>query len=134
MVARSKGCIVSSNVAPATATVSVVHNRQFAWAYDGMPYFRPMEIFQQETSNAVMCALLIYDICNPKSIANPAVTLRNPLELFSQGAFHGGLWRNGYKFNTIGEISVLIHFIKVLKPYLLVLLVLIVAFVLKRLF
>lgn len=84
IVARSKGCRVSSNVAPATATASVVHNRQFAWAYDGMSYFKPMEIFQQETSNAVMCALLIYDLNSDQSYANPAVQLRNPLELFSQ--------------------------------------------------
>jgi len=132
IVARSKGCRVSSNVAPATATASVVHNRQFAWAYDGMSYFKPMEIFQQETSNAVMCALLIYDLNSDQSYANPAVQLRNPLELFSQGSFHGGLWRVGYKFNSIGEISVLIHFIKVLKPYFLISLIVLIISIFMR--
>ena len=36
---RSKGCSVSTHIAPSTATASVVHNKQFAWAYDGMPFF-----------------------------------------------------------------------------------------------
>jgi len=114
------GCVVSSNVAPSTATASVVHNRQFAWAYDGMPFFRPMEIFQQETSNAVMGALLIHDVRNPDSASNPKgkSKLTNPLELFSRTSFHGGVWRCAYKIGTIGEVSVLIHFFKVLRPVL----------------
>merc|ERR1712099_22783 len=56
------GFTISSNVAPSTATVSVVHNRTFKWAYGGMPFFKPYEIFQQETTNALMAALLIADV------------------------------------------------------------------------
>jgi len=119
MVARSQGCVVSSNIAPSTATASVVHNRQFAWAYDGMPYFQPLEIFQQETSNAVMSALLIHDIRNPNSIANPQRKLDNPLELFKENSFHGGIWRCGYTVGSIGEVSVLVHFAKVAIRFLL---------------
>ena len=62
IIARSKGCIVSSNIAPSTSTVSVVHNRTFAWAYEGMPYFEPYEIFAPETSNAVMSAILFTSV------------------------------------------------------------------------
>jgi len=132
MVARSQGCSVSTHIAPATATASVVHNRSFAWAYDGMPYFKPMEIFEQQTSNAVMGALLVHDIRNPQSVANPQVKLDNPYELFKHCGFHGGMWRVAYKVQTIGEVSALIHFIKILRPFLLLsLLVLIVAVVMK---
>merc|ERR1712137_327084 len=120
VVAREQGCIVSSNVAPSTATASVVHNKQFAWAYDGMPYFKPLEIFQQETSNAVMGALLIHDIRNKDSISNPSRKLNNPLELFSENSFHGGIWRCGYTVGSIGEVSVLVHFAKVFLRYLLI--------------
>jgi len=127
IVARyDKQCSVSSHIAPSTSTASVVSNRQFAWAYDGMPFFQPIEIFTQETSNAVMCAILLHDLNNPKAVANPDVPLGNPLELFKHNSFHGGLWRAGYKLNSIGEVSVLVHFFKVLKVYILLALIAVV--------
>eukprot|EP01114_Cavostelium_apophysatum_P017977 TRINITY_DN545_c0_g1_i1.p1 TRINITY_DN545_c0_g1~~TRINITY_DN545_c0_g1_i1.p1 ORF type:complete len:531 (+),score=139.84 TRINITY_DN545_c0_g1_i1:67-1659(+) len=132
MVARSKGCLVSSHIAPSTATASVVHNKSFAWAYDGIPYFKPYEIFEQDTSNAVMSAILIHDINNPKAAANPTFPLHNPLELFKYNSFNGGVWRSGYKYGTLGEISVIIHFVKVLRPALLVLFLFVVYFLYSR--
>eukprot|EP01094_Clydonella_sp_ATCC50884_P018402 TRINITY_DN339_c0_g1_i1.p1 TRINITY_DN339_c0_g1~~TRINITY_DN339_c0_g1_i1.p1 ORF type:complete len:550 (-),score=181.39 TRINITY_DN339_c0_g1_i1:68-1639(-) len=120
MVARSQGHVVSTNIAPSTSTLSVVKNRSFAWAYDGMPFFTPMEIFGQETSNAVMAGLLLHDINNANSAAHPSFALENPLQLFSHGSFHGGVWRCGYTVGSIGEVSVLIHFVKVLRPVLLI--------------
>jgi len=126
ILGREEGVRISSNIAPSTATASVVHNKQFAWAYDGMPYFKPMEIFQQETSNAVMGALLINDIRDPTGVANPSVALANPLELFKYNSFHGGVWRCAYTIGSIGEVSVLIHFAKVFKTLLIVFLALFV--------
>ena len=41
--------------------------RTFAWAYGGMPYFKPYEIFQQETTNAVMEAMLVADVTQKDS-------------------------------------------------------------------
>lgn len=76
IIARSKKIKVSSHIAPSTSTVSVVHNKKFAWAYDGMPFFKPIEIFEQETSNSVMSAILINDIRNPNSVANPEFSLK----------------------------------------------------------
>lgn len=119
IVSREKGCLVSSHIAPSTSTASVVNNRQFAWAYDGMPAFKPMEVFEQQTSNAVMAALLINDLRDPNAAANPKIKLKNPLELFSKNGFHGGVWRCGYKFGTVGEVAAMIHFIKVLRPFIL---------------
>jgi hypothetical protein len=52
---RDQGHLVSSNIAPSTATISVVHNRSFAWAYGGYPYFVPMEIFNQEACHVKSC-------------------------------------------------------------------------------
>ena len=90
------GCVVSSNIAPSTATVSVTSNKLFALAYEGWKFFKPMEVFQPETSNAVMAALLLHDINNTNSPVHPKQKLRNPLEIFMYGSFHGGLWRNAY--------------------------------------
>jgi len=132
VLARSQGHLVSTHIAPSTATVSVVKNKQFAWAYDGMPFFKPMEIFEQDTSNAVMAALLINDLRNSKSPANPTYPLKNPYELFSYSSFHGGAWRLAYKFGTIGEVAVIVHFVKVLWIY--IVLAIVGLFLLKRLF
>jgi hypothetical protein len=118
IVARSKGCIASSNIAPSTSTVSVVHNRTFAWAYEGMPYFKPFEIFAPETSNAVMSALLVYDLNDSKSVGNPKTKLDNPNQLFSYGSFHGGLWRCAYEVDSIGQASVLLYFSRMAQPVL----------------
>ncbi|CAJ1894212.1 unnamed protein product [Cylindrotheca closterium] len=117
IIARSKGCIVSTNIAPATSTQSVVQNRTFAWAYEGMPYFTPYEIFAPETSNAVMTAILFSDINDPKSVGNPKNKLNNPNQLFSYGSFHGGNWRCAYMVDSIGETSVLLYFSRVAGPY-----------------
>ena len=115
MVAReTHGCIVSSNIAPSTATVSVVQNRTFAWAYNGMHHFKPLEVMQQETSNAVCGAMLIADLRDPTCVAHPSTPLRNPLELFAHGSFHGGAWRCGFKFGTVGEVAALVYFVAVL--------------------
>lgn len=67
MLEFENGAIVSTNVAPSTATLSVVSNKQFGWAYGGMPYFKPFEIFQQDTTNGVMAALLISDVTHADS-------------------------------------------------------------------
>lgn len=67
MVEYHAGHTVSSNIAPSTKTLSVVSNRSFAWAYGGMPYFKPYEIFEQDTTNAVMEALLVADVTSAES-------------------------------------------------------------------
>lgn len=138
MVAYDAGHVVSSNIAPSTATLSVVSNRTFAWAYGGMPYFKPFEIFQQETTNGVMGAMLIYDATSAGSAANPAnrkkFDIENTLELFKWNSVHGGVWRAGYTVDSIGEVSVLIHFLGgpgAFLPVLTLMLGMIVLFYLK---
>ena len=114
------GATVSSMVAPSTATISVIHNKTFAWAYGGMPYFK-YEVFKQETTNAVMAAMLMHDILNPATPKNPANKAKfgidNSLELFRTQAVHGGLWRSPYKVDSLGEVSALIYFAGLAAPY-----------------
>eukprot|EP00941_MAST-03F_sp_MAST-3F-sp1_P003456 g3456.t1 len=104
MLAHSEGHTVSSNVAPSTATLSVVHNAQFAAAYGGFHLFKPLEVLYQHTSSAIMAALLIHDVCNPAAFANGRnqTNLHNPLELFKYGSFHGGAHRCAYTIGTLG--------------------------------
>ena len=86
------GAIVSSMVAPSTATISVIHNKTFAWGYGGMPYFG-YEVFKQDTTNAVMTAILLNDVLNEASPKNPAnrkaAKIGSALELFRTEAVHG---------------------------------------------
>ena len=114
VIQHNKGHIVSSNVAPSTATKSVVHNAQFAAAYGGMHHFKPMEVMYQETSLAVMGSLLLNDLINKECISNPnsnaAKNMVNPYQLFSYNSFHGGVWRCAYKINDIGIPSALSYY------------------------
>ena len=106
ILAHADGHTVSTNVAPSTATLSVVHNKQFAAAYGCMHMFPPMEVMYQETSLAVMGALLIHDTCNPDGVARRGAQLKknkqNPHLLFGEGSFHGGVWRCSFTIGTIG--------------------------------
>ena len=104
LAAREEGIRVSANVAPSTATESVLKNGAMAAAYAGAGHFG-MEVFQPETSNALMAALLVHDLRAEQSAANPALPLDHPLELFVQGANHGGLWRAPFQSRSVMEIA-----------------------------
>lgn len=113
-IAFHEGATVSSSVAPSTATISVIHNKTFAWAYGGLPYFG-YEVFKQDTTNAVMAALLMHDLLNekgPKNAKNKKeFGIENTLQLFSTQGVHGGLWRCAYTINSLGETAALIYFL-----------------------
>jgi hypothetical protein len=91
VVAR-ESIVTSANVAPATKTKSVMKNRMLAAAYNGAGSFG-VEVFETPTSSTLMAALLLHDLRNPVAAAHPDMTLSHPLELFSDQAAHGGLWR-----------------------------------------
>lgn len=92
---RDQGHRVSLNIAPATRTESVIKNKALAAAYAGAGRFG-VEVFEPATSTTLMAALLVHDLRNPDSAANPSVPLDHPLDLFIEGANHGGLWRLAY--------------------------------------
>ncbi len=106
LAARDQGVRISANVAPSTRTASVTRNRMFAAAYAGADRFGG-EIFEPATCNALMAAKLIYDLHSPDAAANPAVALAHPLELFMEGANHGGIWRNAYQARSILPVAAL---------------------------
>jgi hypothetical protein len=62
MLEYDRGHIVSSDIAPATRTMSVLSNKTFGAALNGMQYFKPYEIFDQDTSNTLMANLLISNV------------------------------------------------------------------------
>jgi hypothetical protein len=103
--ARAEGRLVSLNVAPATRTRSVLRNRVLAAAYAGAYRFG-IEVFDPSTSNTLMAALLVHDLRRPGAAAHPATALVHPLELFWQGANHGGLWRNAYEPRSVLGVAV----------------------------
>lgn len=106
LLAREDGFLSSGNVAPATNTRSVIKNRMLAAAYVGAPPFG-VEIFEPETSRAVMAALLVHDIRNGKAAANPATQLEHPFDLFVDNAIHGGIWQLPYEPRSVLPLALL---------------------------
>jgi hypothetical protein len=103
--ARAAGRLVSLNVAPATRTRSVLRNRVLAAAYAGAHRFG-VEVFDPSTSNTLMAALLVHDLRHDTAAARPGTVLSHPLELFWQGANHGGLWRNPFEPRSVLGLAV----------------------------
>jgi len=65
-----------------------------------------------------MGALLLHDVLNTDCAKNPesklgaALKAKQPMLLFAQGAFHGGVWRIGYTMNSIGPYSAVAFYLK----------------------
>ena len=89
-VARRDGRLVSFHVAPSTRTHSVVKNRALAAAYAGARRFG-VEIFEPDTANTLMAALLVRDL------AGGPVAHDHPWQDEAHAAVHGGLWRSAYE-------------------------------------
>jgi hypothetical protein len=83
----------------------VVKNRALAAAYAGAHRFG-VEVFDPSTSNTLMAALLVHDLRHEAAAARPATPLSHPLELFWQGANHGGLWRNPFEPRSVLGLAV----------------------------
>ncbi|QSQ26666.1 hypothetical protein JY651_17800 [Pyxidicoccus parkwayensis] len=109
ITARAAGQRVSINVAPSTATHSVVKNPLLAAGFRGARSFG-VEIFEPATTNALMAALWVHDLRNPDALSNPKVALRHPLELIMQGANHGGMWRLPYVPRSVLPLAALAGF------------------------
>jgi hypothetical protein len=98
--ARSDGLPVSLRVAPATRTRSVIKNRLLAAAFAGAHRFG-IEVFEPATSNTLMAALLVHDLC----AGRPAED--HPWRDEAFAAAHGGLWRQPYAPRSVLGIAVL---------------------------
>ncbi|GAA1932107.1 hypothetical protein [Nocardioides hwasunensis] len=89
-VARRDGQQVSFHVAPSTRTRSVVKNRALAAAFAGAHRFG-VEIFEPETANTLMAALLVHDL------STDTPQHEHPWQDEAYAAVHGGLWRVAYE-------------------------------------
>ena len=90
VLARKNGVVASSNIAPATFTNSVEHNRLTLYISRAVSNFEPIEVFEKSTTKSLMSLLLLHDLYYPSSAANPSTVLGNPLELMSQTAVDCG--------------------------------------------
>lgn len=105
LTAQAQGCRVSANVAPITKTSSAMSRKDFAAALcGGKPY--GVEVFRPPTANAIMAALLVHDLRNPRR-----EPLEHPHELFMDKAVHGGLWRTDLQLCSVIEIAAIRGFI-----------------------
>jgi hypothetical protein len=93
-VARRDGATVSINIAPPTRTRSVLKNRALAAAYAGAHRFG-VEVFEPETSRALMAALLVYDL-HAGAAGAAGARETHPWQDEAHAAAHGGLWRMAY--------------------------------------
>jgi hypothetical protein len=111
-VARADGLRVSANVAPATQTRSVTSNRVLAAAYAGAPRFG-VEVFEPDTANTLMAALLVRDLRDPGASGAPTSQLRHPSELFVESAVHSGLWRNAFQPRSVLPLAAVLGLARV---------------------
>jgi hypothetical protein len=111
LVARADGRVASINVAPSTTTASVLSNPALAAGFRGAKAF-DVEVFEPATTNALMAALWVHDLRNPASSAQPATALAHPLQLLTEGAAHGGLWRVPYLPRSVLPFAALLGLMK----------------------
>jgi hypothetical protein len=95
LLSRAEGLVTSIHVAPPTRTQSVHKNpameqRQRLGTKIGL------EAFDAATSQALGAAILVHDLRNPASPANPDVELAHPHEAFMFAANPGGRWRTPF--------------------------------------
>jgi hypothetical protein len=69
-----------------------------------------VEVFEPETSRALTSALLVRDLRDATSAADPSARLDHPYDLFVEGAAHGGLWSLPYEPRTVLPLAVLLGF------------------------
>jgi len=103
MVLREEmGVTVSSNMAPGTRTASMLSSAAMSAYLDGQGHIVPCVSFDADTSAGLMALLLLFDITDPSSPANPSVPLANPSSIFAKKGVHGGYWRSPWTLGSMG--------------------------------
>jgi hypothetical protein len=111
LAARADGHVASINVAPSTTTASVLSNPALAAGFRGAKAF-DIEVFEPDTTNALMAAMWVHDLRNPQGSAQPQAALTHPLQLLVEGANHGGLWRVPYLPRSVLPFAALLGMMK----------------------
>eukprot|EP00520_Triparma_pacifica_P003915 CAMPEP_0118651800 /NCGR_PEP_ID=MMETSP0785-20121206/10976_1 /TAXON_ID=91992 /ORGANISM="Bolidomonas pacifica, Strain CCMP 1866" /LENGTH=496 /DNA_ID=CAMNT_0006544271 /DNA_START=118 /DNA_END=1605 /DNA_ORIENTATION=- len=107
MLAKADGFITSANHAPAARTESMVAYSTIAAALEGMQSFPPLVAYDPQTASDMMAAILLWDLSDPSSYANPKNKDAHPFNLLVENACHGGMWRCAYTTDSIGKWSFL---------------------------
>lgn len=113
--ARAAGILTSVHVAPPTRTRSV-HSNPAMRENQILTGLVGVETFDAATSEALAAAILVHDLRNPSSPANPVTPLGHPHEAFMFAANPGGRWRVPF---DVGSTVPLLHDLRVLGPGLL---------------
>jgi len=138
LAARANGGVVSSNVAPASNTRSVLKNPLLAAAFGGAD-FVDLHIFEPDTSNVLMTYLLLHDLhvqgsgsqggatsprplesqlSLPAAVPSPLNDAAHPLMLFATTAVHNGVWTSGFQLRSVVEAVVLKQYAKSAVPHI----------------
>lgn len=104
IVAHADGIRVAAPHAPGTRTWSVVHSPEAATALEGIQYFPPLLTFDVQPSSSLLAAIVLHQL-HP---ATDPPQCRHPLELFWDGAVHGGGWRCPYSYDSILVVTYLL--------------------------
>jgi hypothetical protein len=99
VVTRADGMLTSVHVAPPTRTASV-HSNPLMEQRQRLNALLGLETFDAPTAQALGAAILVHDLRNPASPANPAGKLRHPHEAFMFAANPGGRWRVPFEINS----------------------------------
>ncbi|GMI02819.1 hypothetical protein TrRE_jg11392 [Triparma retinervis] len=104
-VAKAEGFVASANHAPAARTESMVAYSTIAAALEGMQSFEPLVAYDPQTASDMMAAILLWDLSDKSSAANPKNKDAHPFNLLVENACHGGMWRCAYTTDSIGKWS-----------------------------
>jgi hypothetical protein len=115
ITARYDGVWSSAHIAPPSRTRSVTKNRVLGAAYTGSGRLG-VEAFEPVTSSVLMAAVLVRDLNDPTSPANPTVDLPGSEDLFMDAAAHGGLWRLPWEPRSVLPIAVLLGARSLIAP------------------
>ena len=102
MVARyHQGIRVAAPHAPGTRTWSVMHSPEAAAAVEGIQYIPPLLTFDVQPSSSLMTAIVLHQLHENNVNDESNRQEQHPLELFWDGAVHGGGWRCPYSYDSI---------------------------------
>ena len=95
--------------APGTRTRSVQHNAQAAVALEGIPYFPPMVTFDVLPCSSLLTAIVLHQLQQQQQQRRQQdqkqprkrQPQQHPMELFWDGAVHGGGWRCPYSSESM---------------------------------
>ena len=96
-----QGIRVAAPHAPGTRTWSVMHSAEAAAAVEGIQYIPPLLTFDVQPSSSLMTAIVLHQL-HENDVNNESYRQeQHPLELFWDGAVHGGGWRCPYSYDSI---------------------------------